>query len=135
MKIIFDTNVLLSAVFSPNSVTGKAFDKGFLMGDVICSSDTLAELIDVFSRPKFDKYISAIKRKHFVDDFVAAAIPIITERFETAICRDSKDEKFLELAGAANADYIVSGDKDLLVLNPFKYTLILTPREFLDLPI
>jgi uncharacterized protein len=135
MKIIFDTNVLLSAVFSPNSVTGKAFDKGFLMGNVICSSDTLSELIEVFSRPKFDKYISAEKRKYFVEDFIAAAIPIITERFETAICRDPKDEKFLELAVASNADYIVSGDKDLLVLNPFRHTLILTPREFLDLPI
>jgi uncharacterized protein len=135
MKVIFDTNVLLSAVFSPTSVTGRAFDKGFEIGNVICSSDTLAELIEVFSRPKFDKYISAKKRKQFVDDFVAAAIPIVTERFETAICRDPKDEKFLELAVAANADYLVSGDKDLLVLNPFRRTLILTPREFLDLPI
>jgi uncharacterized protein len=58
---------------------------------------------------------------------------LITVRFETPICRDPKDEKFLELA--ANADCIVSGDKDLLVLNPFRGTLILTPREFLDLPI
>lgn len=47
-------------------------------------------------------------------------------------CRDVKDNKFLELAATGRADYIISGDQDLLVLNPFRGILILTPREFLS---
>ena len=46
-------------------------------------------------------------------------------------CRDAKDNKFLELAVSGKADCIVSGDADLLVLNPFREIPILTPREFL----
>ena len=46
-------------------------------------------------------------------------------------CRDAKDNKFLELAVSGKADCIVSGDADLLVLNPFRGIPILTPREFL----
>lgn len=47
-------------------------------------------------------------------------------------CRDVKDNKFLELAVSGKADYIVSGDEDLLVLNPFRGIPILTPRNFLN---
>ena len=47
-------------------------------------------------------------------------------------CRDSKDNKFLELAVAANASCIITGDKDLLVLHPFKNIPILSSSEFLN---
>jgi putative PIN family toxin of toxin-antitoxin system len=50
----------------------------------------------------------------------------------TAICRDPKDDKLLELAISGNAGFLVTGDKDLLVLNPFQHVEIITPREFLD---
>jgi putative PIN family toxin of toxin-antitoxin system len=45
-------------------------------------------------------------------------------------CRDPKDNKFLELAVAGNADCIVTGDKDLLVLNPYRGTKIISPANF-----
>jgi putative PIN family toxin of toxin-antitoxin system len=48
------------------------------------------------------------------------------------ICRDRKDNKFLELAVSAGATCIITGDKDLLVLNPFKGILILTAADFLN---
>lgn len=48
------------------------------------------------------------------------------------VCRDPKDDKLLELAVSGNADFLVTGDKDLLVLNPFRGVEIITPREFLD---
>jgi predicted nucleic acid-binding protein len=47
-------------------------------------------------------------------------------------CRDPKDDKFLELAVSGDADYIVSGDKDLLELNPFQGIRILSPNELMD---
>jgi putative PIN family toxin of toxin-antitoxin system len=50
-------------------------------------------------------------------------------------CRDPKDNKFLELAVAANADYIITGDLDLLILNPFRTITILKSGEFINLEI
>jgi predicted nucleic acid-binding protein len=47
-------------------------------------------------------------------------------------CRDKKDDKFLELAVSGNASHIITGDEDLLVLNPFRGISILTPRQFLQ---
>jgi uncharacterized protein len=48
------------------------------------------------------------------------------------ICRDPKDNMFLELALSGNADLIISGDNDLLVLNQFRGIPVITPREFID---
>ena len=48
------------------------------------------------------------------------------------VCRDPKDDKLLELAVCGDADFLVTGDKDLLVLNPFRGVEIITPREFFD---
>ncbi len=56
----------------------------------------------------------------------------IEPKIEITECRDPKDNKFLELAVAGNADCIVTGDKDLLVLDPFRNIRIITPKEFLD---
>ncbi len=60
----------------------------------------------------------------------------VAEMIETgetiAVCRDPKDDKLLELAVSGNADFLVTSDKDLLVLNPFRGVEIITPREFLD---
>lgn len=48
-------------------------------------------------------------------------------------CRDPKDDKFLELAVSGRATHIISGDTDLLTLNPFRGIAILPPRAFLEL--
>jgi uncharacterized protein len=60
--------------------------------------------------------------------FVAAETVAITEA--VVACRDAKDDKFLELAVNGHADVIVSGEADLLVLNPFRAIPILTPASF-----
>ena len=59
-----------------------------------------------------------------------AEVVDVTER--VAECRDPKDDRFLELAVSGNATCIVSGDSDLLVLNPFRGVAILTPKEFIS---
>jgi uncharacterized protein len=48
------------------------------------------------------------------------------------VCRDPKDDKLLEFAVSGAADFLVTGDKDLLILNPFRGVEIITPREFLE---
>ena len=92
----------------------------------------LVEMIDVIGRPHFrNKY-------HIEPEDITALINLIRLRGELVVpsqtivaCRDPKDDKFLEAALAGNADCIVSGDADLLILTPFENIPILRPAEFL----
>ena len=114
----------------PSSVTRKAFDMALENGILVHSQETFSEFVEVFTRPKFDKYISledrlnAISRVELISQLVIVSEPVIA-------CRDPKDDKFLALALAIKADCIVTGDQDLLVLHPFKKIPILTPGDFL----
>lgn len=88
-------------------------------------------MADVFLRSKFDKYVSFEKRVHVLD-FLEGQFELWPEPEEKIeICRDSKDNKFLELAVLSNASCIITGDKDLLTLHPFRETAILNSTDFL----
>ena len=91
-----------------------------------------AELEEVLWRKKFDPYITIDERGRFLRSFLNDALLIkATEKIQ--VCRDPKDNMILELAVSGQADCIVTGDKDLLTLNPFRRIQILTPTEFLKL--
>ena len=95
------------------------------------SEETLLELDEVLCRPKFSKYVSERQRLEFFEALVSKAefiqvTDVITD------CRDKKDNKFLELAISGEASHIISGDNDLLVLNPFRGVIISPPAIFLE---
>jgi len=99
---------------------------------VIYSTDILVEMIEVLGHPCFRQ------NYHIEPDDISALINLLRLRGELATptrkmtaCRDPKDDKFLEAALAAEADCIVSGDADLLILNSFENIPILRPAEFL----
>jgi uncharacterized protein len=96
------------------------------------SEATLDELIDVISRPKFDKYILRELREDFVLEIVRDAVIVLKTPF-VKVSRDSKDDKFLGLALAGEASCIITGDKDLLELHPFQNIPILSAKDFLEL--
>jgi uncharacterized protein len=128
---VLDTNVIVSALLSPRSVPRQAFDLAFVRGTVLISDVIIAELDDVLRRPKFNRYISEDDRSQFLAKFIQDAI--FTEVTEIITdCRDPKDNKFLELAVSGSAQYIVSGDADLLVLHPFRDVSIVTPQVFVS---
>lgn len=131
---VFDTNAIVSAVLIHSSVSQKALEKASTVGKIAQSLATLNELKDVLERKKFDKYISREDRLRFFTAFSREA-KLVEVSVEVTECRDPKDNKFLEVALSASANYIVSGDEDLLVLNPFRDVQILTPKAFLDLEI
>lgn len=129
-KVVFDTNVLVSAALFRQSVPRQAFEKAIRQGTVFSSTDCLAELSEVLHRPKFSKYLTPFEASLFIasfaqDTLLANVISIIAE------CRDPKDDKFLALAFDSNANCIVTGDPDLLVMNPWRGVSILTPAAFL----
>jgi putative PIN family toxin of toxin-antitoxin system len=132
MRLVFDTNALVSAMIIETSESQKAYFRAIVGGNkILYSFDTLAELEQVVQRSKFNKYLSVEKREKFVYDYLLIGESVEITR-TVAACRDPKDDKFLELAICGKADYIISGDKDLLELNPFRFIEIITPSTFLQ---
>ncbi len=130
LRGVFDNNVLISVVLLAG-VPRKSFDRFLDNGTVLVSVPVLLELADILNREKFDKYVTHDERMRFMVSFLKVAE--IIEISETIIvCRDPKDDKLLELAVSGKADFLVTGDKDLLVLNSFRGVTIITPREFLE---
>lgn len=132
MKVIFDTNVLISAILMEGSVADLALTKATQLCDIISSEEIFSELVEKILLPKFDKYVSIEKRKRFLQSFEIMA-SFYKPNQNIVACRDPKDNIFLELAVEASANFIISGDTDLLILNPFRYTQIISPKDFLEI--
>ena len=132
-RVILDTNVLVSRLLLPPSVSGRAVVRLVEHAQVLVSDATLTELADVLSRDKFDRYVSKDDRQEFFRLFarLAEIVPVTTSVRD---CSDPKDNKFLELAVDGGAKWLVSGDAALLKLSPFRGTAILTPAQVLELP-
>ena len=133
MRVVVDTGVLVSALIKHQGTTGDilaALRAGRFTA--IYSTEMLVEIIDVLGRP-------SIRAKYHIEpDDITALINLIRLRGEMVIpkqkiraCRDPKDNIFLEAALASQADYIVSGDSDLLELSPFETIPVLRPAGFL----
>ena len=133
MRVVIDTGVLVSGLIHPRGTTGEVLlalrDGKFT---VLYSNATIMEIIDVLGRDKFRlKY-------HILPDDISALINLIRLRGEVVIpkqrvadCRDPKDDKFLDVALSGDANYLVSGDLDLISMNPYRAIPIVTPAEFL----
>lgn len=132
LRIVIDTNILVSSILIKSSLPDIAFQVARKNGVILLSDATLQELQEVLTRSKFDKYISLDIRYQFLTKIKLESEQIfISELIKQ--CRDPKDNKFLEVAFNGNATHIITGDQDLLELNPFRGISILTPRQFLQL--
>jgi uncharacterized protein len=129
VRVVMDTNVVVSAVLLPRSMPRQAFDRALEHGTLLMSSATVAELNDVLRSPRFDPYVHEDERLEFLATLVRDAELVEVTEVVTD-CRDPKDNKFLELALNGKATHIVSGDEDLLVLHPFRGIPILPPQDF-----
>lgn len=131
MKAVFDTNVLIAA-FLTEGVCSKLLvraRKGEC--DLILSNDIVREFEKVLSK-KF-----ALSRQEISDvrAILAEAAKANMRHVNPIepVCRDGDDNKILACALAANADYLVTGDEDLLVMKKYGKTRIISPKEFEDL--
>ena len=129
-RYVFGTNTLVSAALFEKGKPGRAFRYALRNGTVLLSQPALDELDDVLARDDFDDYVSLEDRADFIERFVRRSqFADPTEQVEA--CRDSDDDKFLELALSERAACIVSGDKDLLALHPFRGVPIMRAADFL----
>jgi putative PIN family toxin of toxin-antitoxin system len=133
LRIVLDVNVIISALLFPNSKPNQALQKAQDMGDILMSLEAWRELEEVIARPKFNRYLDLEDRQKFLLDLYDTITPIVEINETITECRDPKDNKYLELAVSGNADYLITGDEDLLVLNPFRTIKIIKVDDFLAL--
>lgn len=129
-RVVIDTNVLISSLFFTTSTPAQAVDKAVTKAELIATTETLRELIGKLYSPKFDRYVRRERRDALLER-VASLVEIIDVLQSIRASRDPKDDKFLEAAVNGRADVIVTGDKDLLDLNPFRGIAIVTPAAYL----
>ncbi|MEA5505866.1 putative toxin-antitoxin system toxin component, PIN family [Halotia wernerae UHCC 0503] len=127
---VCDVNVIISAVLLPGSKPDYALRKAQDLGELLISESIWLELEQVLARPKFNRYTTPEERNNFLVDF-SKTVQFIKVSEEINECRDPKDNKYLELAVSGKAECIVTGDNDLLVLNPWRGIEIMTIQEFL----
>ncbi len=131
-KFICDTNVLLSSILSKNTPPYKTVNYIENNGFFVFSPETFSELVEVINREKFDKYISRHTREIFLQKMFSNSL--IYEIYQKVdLCRDSKDNKFLDVAISSYANCLITGDDDLLSLEYIGNTSIITPREFIEI--
>lgn len=129
-RYVFDTNVLVSALLFQGSKPGLALHRALESGRILTSAACIGELNDVLSRAKFSRYVDPDQRHRFLAAFIREA-RLVDIRESVEACRDPKDDQVLELAINGRAGAIITGDADLLALNPFRGIPIITPAEFL----
>jgi len=130
MRVVFDTNALISALLFEQSTPGQALVYASRQGEVLLSTSLANELNETLQRKKFERYVTPEQREEFLIALVQSAA-LVEVRETVSICRDPKDNHILELAVSGKADVIVTGDADLLVLHPFRGIAILNPQGFL----
>ncbi len=131
-RFVIDTNVLVSALLIKKSSAFKVIKIVENIGITLYSEQTLDEITQVLQRKKFDKYLTIEERQEFILKFIEKS-ELVTVTDSINICRDSKDNQFLELAVSGKANCIITGDEDLLILNPFRSIPIITVNHFLKL--
>jgi putative PIN family toxin of toxin-antitoxin system len=125
--------VFVSAALRPGSIADLAIIEAASSDTVLASRATLDELEDVLQRPKFNKTRILYLRLEFLRLYLSRFETVIVSKSVTD-CRDPDDNKFLELALSGNADFIITGDDDLLNLHPWRGIAILSPADYLALP-
>jgi len=132
IRLVLDTNILISSILAPKSIPAQVLNWGEDNGIILYSRDTLTELLSVLKRKKFAKYLE-LEEIEELSERIKTTWYRISIIQKVNLCRDKKDDKFIELALNGDASYLITGDQDLLVLHPIQDISILTPRDFWNL--
>ena len=130
VRVVIDTNVWISRLLLAHSVAARAVDKALEEFEVVVSEASVDELARVLSREKFDRYVSVRDREEFLRRLLQVTT-MVSVLSEISDCRDPKDNRFPALALDSQSERIVSGDADLLALNPWRGIEIVSPGAFL----
>lgn len=128
---MLDTNVIVSALAYPGLTPRIVLDKALSQAIVLASAETLGELARVLDRRKMRRYLDADEATAFMATYSQKIVPIAVVSTGSR-SRDADDDAFVNLAIDGAADWLVTGDRDLLVLDSIERTRIVTPAAFLE---
>ena len=136
MRVVADANILVSAALapSPQSPSVRIIDAA-LDGriELVMSPALLEEIADVLSRPRIRKRLSADDAQLFLADVAAQVVMLADPLDPPTVCRDPDDDYLVALAMIAGAEVLVSGDDDLLAVEPARAGVeVMTPRQLVD---
>jgi putative PIN family toxin of toxin-antitoxin system len=131
MKLVLDPNIFISAFYwggNPQKILSRIIEG---IDELYISNEILDEIIAVMERPQFktndeiiDKYIKTIEK---------IGKKVFTEGKIKGICRDKDDDNKIECGIVCKADFIITGDDDLLVLEKYQDVQIITPKGYLQI--
>jgi uncharacterized protein len=129
LKVILDANIWVSMAMGKR--ISKSLEQSLISKkiQIISCHELLEEVLDVASRPSLADRINKERQKE-TEDFIRLETMMIPIGNKIKICRDPDDDYLINLAVASQADFIVTGDKDLLVLDPYEKTRIILNAEF-----
>jgi len=139
VKVVIDTNVWISGMLTQTGTPAQLIRHVVRYSLPVFSQDTFAEFKQRLWLPKFDRYVSMEYRKQLLHDIDAVAFWVEVPQNISAqtYCRDADDDKFIHTALVAGADWLVTGDKDLLVLSESMLASgvrIVSPIDAIQLP-
>jgi putative PIN family toxin of toxin-antitoxin system len=127
--VVIDTNILISYLFGGTTITSlidAVEDDAYLPA---LSPYLEQEFVDTMRKPKISRRVDIADALDFMREWKNFA-HYVTPRCRVTVCRDHKDNEVLACALEASADYIISGDDDLLVLKVFHEIQIISPADF-----
>ena len=131
-RVVVDTNVLISAALRPVGTPRAVVNTiRAARGVLLFSNETLQELHGRLFRPKFDRYVSRAVRSVFLVQLMGVSERVSITGAKLG-CADPQDDMFLETAMVGEADCLITGDRHLLEMTPFRGISILTPAAFLN---
>ena len=129
--MVLDTSTLIGCLLKPGSVPAQALAAAMQAGDLLACADTLQELENVLSRDFLGRWRSLEERANFLRIYRETCV-LVEGIAPVRACRDPKDDKFLALCQSGDAQVLISSDRDLLDMNTFGSTQIMSATEFLQ---
>src|SRR3954468_5680474 len=137
LRVVVDTNVLVSGLFGienthPLKILTAIRSQKIIL---VTSAVIMEEVSTVINREKISKkiHLNEEERKVFIDELIARSDVTAGKQLVRNFDRDIKDDKFLACGVEGGADYIITGDRDLLDVIEYTDIKIITPREFIEL--
>lgn len=136
MRVVADANVFVSAALgrSPESPSVRIINAA-LDGriELVMSPALLAEVANVLSRPRIRRRLSAEDAQLFLADIATQVAMVADPANPPKVCRDPDDDYLVGLANASGAEMLVTGDDDLLAVEPDQAAVeVVTPRQLID---
>jgi len=134
VKVVIDTNIAISAAIVEDGNPAKIFELLLLEKiENYTTAEICLEIVEVFHRPKILKSIDIKDIKFILINYQTFSKTVFPKQKFQVVKNDPKDNKFLDCAVEAKADYIITGDPDLLELKRFRGIEIITPKNFIAL--